>query len=318
LSPASSHGPGAAVCRLGTRGSDLALWQAHTIAGMLGERGVATEITIITTKGDAIDDVPFSKLEGKGFFTKELEDAQLEGRVDFAVHSLKDLATEMPPGLQLVAMVGREDPREMLLARPEAIDLARQEAGETLPLVAGATIGTSAARRQAQVRMLRPDLEIRDLRGNVPTRVNRLREGRYDAILLARAGLVRLDLQLHDLWAEPLAVADFVPAPAQGMLGIQCRRDDAWTEALAGLHSADAARGVAAERELLTRLDGGCQLPFGVNVAPDGDGWTLHAFLAAHAEDPSPVRFTLSGDDPAALAAEAWSRLRPHREDARK
>ncbi|MBE0566796.1 MAG: hydroxymethylbilane synthase [Krumholzibacteria bacterium] len=315
---ASSNGPGTGVCRLGTRGSDLALWQARTIAGMLHERGVATEIVIITTTGDAIDNVPFSKLEGKGFFTKELEDAQLEGRVDFAVHSLKDLATEMPAGLQLVAMVGREDPREMLLARPEAVDLERQERGEVLPLVAGATLGTSAARRQAQVRGLRPDLEIRDLRGNVPTRVNRVREGRYDAIMLARAGLVRLELDLHELWAMPLEVGDFVPAPAQGMLGIQCRRDDPWAEVLRQLHTAGAARGVAAERTLLERLDGGCQLPFGVNVQPHGDGWKLEAFLAAHAEDTGGVRFTLEGDDPAALGEEAWRRLRPHREAARR
>lgn len=317
LTPESSKGPGAGVCRIGTRGSDLALWQAHTIEAMLRELGVATEITIITTKGDAIDNVPFSKLEGKGFFTKELEDAQLGGRVDLAVHSLKDLGTEMPAGLQLVAMVGREDPREMLLARPEAVDMARQEAGDVLPLVTGATLGTSAARRQAQVHSLRPDLEIKDLRGNVPTRVNRLREGRYDAILLARAGLVRLDLPLHDLWAMPLEVADFVPAPAQGMLGIQCRRDDPWADVLAKLHSADAAPGVAAERDLLARLDGGCHLPFGVNVQPDGNQWRLEAFLAAHPEDPQPVRFTLSGRDPATLTAEAWERLRPHREAAR-
>jgi hydroxymethylbilane synthase len=313
-----AHATGSGVCRLGTRGSDLALWQAHTIEGMLKERGVETEITIITTRGDAIDNVPFSKLEGKGFFTKELEDAQLEGRVDFAVHSLKDLATEMPPGLQLVAMVGREDPREMLLARPESIDLERQARGEALPLVDGATIGTSAARRQAQVRGLRPDLEIKDLRGNVPTRVNRLREGRYDAILLAVAGLKRLELDLSDLWAMPLEVADFVPAPAQGMLGIQCRADDPWAEALGGLHTAESARGVAVERTLLERLDGGCQLPFGVNVQPAADGWKLEAFLAADADGSGALRFTLEGDDPVALGEEAWQRLRPHREAAGK
>jgi len=306
------------VCRLGTRGSALALWQAHTIAGLLKELGVATEIVTITTKGDAIDNVPFSKLEGKGFFTKELEDAQLEGRVDFAVHSLKDLGTQMPDGLQLVAMVGREDAREMLLARPESIDLDRQERGDAIPLVDGATLGTSAARRQAQVRRVRPDLEIKDLRGNVPTRVNRLREGRYDAILLAVAGLKRLELDLADLWAMPLDVAAFVPAPAQGMLGIQCRRDDPWAEVLKKLHTAEAARGVAAERTLLERLDGGCQLPFGVNVQPQGDGWKLETFLAADAEGNGAVRFTLEGSDPAALGDEAWARLKPHREAAGK
>jgi hydroxymethylbilane synthase len=304
------------ICRIGTRGSDLALWQARTVQGLLKDLGVATEITVIKTTGDRIDDVPFSKLEGKGFFTKELEEAQLAGRVDLAVHSLKDLATEMPPGLTLVAMVGREDPREMLLARPEAVDAAREAAGDVLPLKDGAAIGTSAARRQAQVRVLRPDLEIRDLRGNVPTRVNRVREGKYDAILLARAGLVRLELPLDDLWSRPLAVGDFVPAPAQGMLGIQCREDDPWSDSLARLDCAGAARAVAAERDLLKRLDGGCQLPFGVNVAPASGGYRLEAFLAAAADDPRPVRFTLDGDDPTALAAAAWERLRPHRENA--
>ena len=282
---------------------------------MLEDLGVRSAITIIKTRGDRIDDVPFSKLEGKGFFTKELEDAQLEERVDMAVHSLKDLATSMPPGLELVALVGREDPRELLLARKEAIDPAREAAGDVLPLKDGAIIGTSAARRQAQVHILRPDLEIKDLRGNVPTRVNRLREGLYDAILLARAGLLRLELELDDLWTRPLEVGDYVPAPAQGMLGIQCRRDDKWGEVLARLDSGEAGHGVAAERTLLQRLDGGCQLPFGVNVQKDGEGWRLETFLASSPTDPEPVRFTLTGDDPAALADEAWERLRPHRED---
>jgi hydroxymethylbilane synthase len=303
------------TCRIGTRGSDLALWQARTVQGLLGDLGIPTEITIIKTRGDRIDDVPFAKLEGKGFFTKELEDAQLENQVDMAVHSLKDLATEMPPGLELVAMVGREDPREMLLVRPEAIDPAREAAGDVLPLQDGAVVGTSAARRQAQVRRLRPDVEIKDLRGNVPTRVNKLRDGQYDAILLARAGLVRLELPLDDLWTRPLAVGDFVPAPAQGMLGIQCRKDDAWSPRLAALDCAGAARAVAAERKLLRRLDGGCQLPFGVNVAPVAGGFHLETFLATCVDDPAPVRFALDGDDPDALADAAWERLRSHREE---
>ena len=174
-------------------------------------------------------------------------------------------------------------------------------------------VTTSAARRQAQVHVLRPDMEIKDLRGNVPTRVNRLREGLYDAILLAHAGLIRLELPLDDLWTRPLAVGDFVPAPAQGMLGIQCRKDDAWSASLARLDCAEAARTVAAERTLLQRLDGGCQLPFGVNVAPTAGGFRLEAFLANAPDDPAPVRFTLTGDDPAALADEAWERLRPSR-----
>jgi len=304
------------ICRIGSRGSDLALWQAHHIQDRLGELGVKTELTIIKTRGDRIDDVPFSKLEGKGFFTKELEDAQLENRVDMAVHSLKDLATGQPPELELIAMVGREDPREMLLARPEAIDPDREKAGDVLPLKQGAILGTSAARRQAQVLSLRPDLEIKDLRGNVPTRVNRLREGLYDAILLAAAGLKRLELDVSDVWTRPLAVDAFVPAPAQGMLGIQCRRGDAWATVLKKLESAEAARGVAVERELLERLEGGCQLPFGVNLHQDQTQWRLEAFLAKAADDPAPLRFTLEGADPVALGEEAWSRLQPHRKDA--
>lgn len=303
------------ICRIGTRGSDLALWQAHHIQDRLGELGVKTEITIIKTRGDRIDDVPFSKLEGKGFFTKELEDAQLESRVDMAVHSLKDLATGQPAELELIAMVGREDPRELLLAKADAIDPAREAAGHVLPLKDGAVLGTSAARRQAQVLSLRPDLKIKDLRGNVPTRVNRLREGLYDAILLAAAGLKRLELDVTDVWTRPLEVDAFVPAPAQGMLGIQCRRDDVWSGVLKKLESTDAARGVAVERDLLERLEGGCQLPFGVNVRAEGDTWRLEAFLAKAADDPSPLRFTLEGPDPVALGEEAWSRLGPHRKD---
>ena len=273
-----SNRPQAGVCRIGTRGSDLALWQAHTIQGMLKDREVKTTITIIKTRGDKIDNVPFSKLEGKNFFTKELEDAQLDGRVDMAVHSLKDLATDMVPGLTLCAMVGREDPREILLARPEAIDPDKMAAGEVLPLKAGAKIGTSAARRQGQVRVLRPDLEIVDLRGNVPTRVNRLREGLYDGILLARAGILRLELDLNGLYAKPLEVSEFVPAPAQGMLGIQCRDADQWQPKLARLDCGEQAKAVAAERGLLNKLDGGCHLPFGVNIQGSGTNWHLEAF----------------------------------------
>lgn len=299
--------------RLGTRGSALALWQAHTISGMLEELGIATEITIIKTTGDRIDDVPFSKLEGKGFFTKELEEAQLSGQVDFAVHSLKDLSTAMPPGLTLCAMVGREDPREMLLAKPEAVDEARLQAGETLPLREGARIGTSAARRQAQIRRLRPDLELVDLRGNVPTRVGKLREGPYDAIMLARAGLLRLEVDLGDLFARPLGTADFVPAPAQGMLGIQCRDEEPWLSGLARLHCADPARAVAVERELLLRLEGGCQIPFGAHVMSTDDGWHLEAFLAADVDDPTPLRLTLDASDPDTLLANAWAAIQTHR-----
>ncbi len=297
------------VYKIGTRGSDLALWQAHTISAQLRELGIEPELTIIKTTGDKIDNVPFSKLEGKGFFTKELEEAQLDGRVDLAVHSLKDLATNMPDGLVLAAMVGREDARETLLVRPEAVDEKRLAAGDILPLKTGAKIGTSAARRQAQVHILRPDLEIADLRGNVPTRVNRLREGLYDAILLAHAGLLRLELDLADLFVKNLDVDKFVPAPAQGMLGIQCRDEVEWVQGIAKLNCPEAAGAVAAERLLLNRLDGGCQLPFGVNIERFENGWRLEAFLADSSEDPNPLRLSLQGDNPDDLAEEAWKSL---------
>ncbi len=301
------------ICRIGTRGSDLALWQAHTIKGMLKDLGVETELNIIKTRGDKIDNVPFSKLEGKNFFTKELEDAQLDGRVDMAVHSLKDLATDMVPGLTLCAMVGREDPRELLLVRPEAIDQAKLDAGDVLPLKEGAKIGTSAARRQGQVRVIRPDLEIADLRGNVPTRINRLREGLYDAILLARAGVMRLELDVSDLFTKPLEIADFVPAPAQGMLGIQCRKNDQWQENLARLDCGEQAKAVAAERYLLNQLDGGCHMPFGVNIEGAGSQWKLEAFLGDDDVTREPLRFTLNGSDPDTLGAEAWQRIKAYK-----
>jgi len=297
------------VYKIGTRGSDLALWQANTISAQLRDLGVEPSITIIKTTGDKIDNVPFSKLEGKGFFTKELEEAQLDGRVDLAVHSLKDLSTTMPDGLVLAAMVGREDARETLLVRKESVDEERLAAGEILPLKTGAKIGTSAARRQAQVHCLRPDLEIADLRGNVPTRVNRLREDLYDGIILANAGLIRLELDLDDLFVKCLDVETFVPAPAQGMLGIQCRDDADWVRGIARLNCPDAAGAVAAERLLLNRLDGGCQLPFGVNIQPADGHWQLEAFFADSPEDSDPLRISLQGDNPDTLAEEAWISL---------
>lgn len=313
MSNSAGAGPENGVLRIGTRGSDLALWQAHTVQGLLRDLGVGTEITIIQTRGDRIDDVPFSKLEGKGFFTKELEDAQLESRVDFAVHSLKDLTTQEPAGLTLVAMIGREDPREVLLVRPNAIDQDKLQAGDVLPLIEGAKLGTSAARRQAQVRLLRPDVEILDLRGNVPTRVRKLREGMYDAILLARAGIVRLELDLDDLEVIPLKVTDFVPPPAQGMLGIQCREDEALKTTLAQLHCPIDGESVAAERSLLKRLDGGCQLPFGVNIRSEEGQWKLELFLSTDDQGGSPLRLSLAGGSPGSLAEQAWQKIQEHR-----
>ncbi|HVS19941.1 MAG TPA: hydroxymethylbilane synthase, partial [Planctomycetota bacterium] len=253
--------------RIGTRGSDLALWQAHFVAERLRrEPRLEVELVVLKTRGDVIDHVPLQQVEGKAFFTAEIELALLTGEVDVAVHSHKDLASEMPEGLAVVAVPTRAAPGERLLARPEAHD----PRAAFLPLVARARVGTSAPRRRAQLSALRPDLVPLDLRGNVPTRVRRLREGRYDAIVLAAAGLDRLQLALDDLVAVDLGFEHLTPAPAQGALAIQTRADDHAVIELCRrlLHDPHAAACVAAERSVLVELGGGCNLPLGVHVSP--------------------------------------------------
>lgn len=248
---------------IATRGSDLALVQSRWVAASLAELGVESTLLILRTQGDREQILSFDKMEGKGFFTKELEEALLRGDADIAVHSLKDLPTESPAGLSVAAISLREDPRECLLVRRDMVALQYG----VLPVPPGAVIGTSAARRQGQISALRPDVSTRELRGNVPTRVRKLREGHYDAIVVAYAGLKRLNLPLDDLHVQILDVNDFVPAPAQGALGIQIRSDDARVAQLVqGLHDTDGATCVAAERALLARFDGGCHLPFGAHA----------------------------------------------------
>ena len=246
--------------RIGTRGSDLALWQAHFVRRQLEEIGCEVSIQIIVTQGDRIQDLSFDKLEGKGFFTKEIEQALLNGEVDLAVHSHKDLETTQPIGLHIAAVSYREDASELLLMRREAFD-----AGQAWNLKANAVIGTSSARRKAQIIAQRPDLEIKELRGNVPTRIDKLRQGQYDAILLARAGVLRLELDLSDLETIVLDPTSFIPAPAQGVLGLQTRVDDVvTTEILQKLHHTEVATRIGLERSVLRQMDGGCQLPLGV------------------------------------------------------
>jgi hydroxymethylbilane synthase len=246
--------------RIGTRGSDLALWQAHFVRCQLEEIGCEVSIQIIVTQGDRIQDLSFDKLEGKGFFTKEIEQALLNGEVDLAVHSHKDLETTQPVGLHIAAVSYREDASELLLMRREAFD-----ASQDWKLKANAVIGTSSARRKAQILAQRPDLEIKELRGNVPTRIDKLRQGQYDAILLARAGVLRLELDLSDLETIVLDPTSFIPAPAQGVLGLQTRVDDILTtEILQKLHHTEVATRIELERSVLRQMDGGCQLPLGV------------------------------------------------------
>lgn len=254
--------------RIGTRGSALALWQAQHTQAALQKIGVESELVIISTRGDQIQHLGFDKMEGKGFFTKEIEDALLQGEVHVAVHSMKDLSTQQPEGLVISAVSYREDPSDRLLIRHEAFDPSRP-----FRLRAGAVVGTSAARRKAQLLDFRPDLSVRDLRGNVPTRVNKLRAGEYDAIFLATAGLERLQLDLSDLKAVPLHPHEFVPAPAQGVLAWQTHMDDLDTRRVfQKLHHHEVAACTNVERRLLRMFDGGCQLPFGAFCERDSNG----------------------------------------------
>ena len=299
--------------RLGTRGSDLALWQARHVAGLLADRGVTSEIVVIKTRGDRRTDVPFADLEGQGFFTRELEEALRDGRIDLAVHSLKDLAADQPAGLVLAALVGRADARELLLARPGAVDPKRREAGDPLPLRSGARVGTSAVRRRAQLRIRRPDVETADLRGNVPTRVRKLREGKYDAILVAAAGVARLNLDLSGLAAFPVAPEVIVPAPGQGMLAVQCRDEAPLRSLLRPLHAGSDAAAAEVERRLLAELGAGCQMPLGVHVRAQDTGWRLDLFWREPDGGPH-LWHAARGGDPHRLATVALAEIRALRQ----
>lgn len=246
--------------RIGSRGSDLALWQANHVKYQLEALGHQVEINVIKTQGDKIQHLSFDKLEGKGFFTKEIEEALLNNTVDLAVHSHKDLETNPPKDLIIACVSERENPSDLLLIRRESVDDTQK-----WQLKANAIVGTSSARRKAQVLHHRPDCVLNELRGNVPTRINKLREGNYDAILLAKAGVDRLQLDLSDFFVVVLDPTEFVPAPAQGVLGLQIREDDQELKAImAQLNHADVADRIAIERGVLNKLEGGCQLPLGV------------------------------------------------------
>jgi hydroxymethylbilane synthase len=245
--------------RMGSRGSQLALWQANHIADLLRAQGHTVEIEIIKTTGDRMQEVSFAQVGSKGMFTKEIEEALAAGRVDLAVHSLKDLPTELAEPFALAATPRRVDPRDVFVATKYArlADLPR-----------GARVGTSSQRRRAQLKALRPDIEAIEFRGNVDTRLRKLAEGQVDAILLAAAGLDRLE---KTEWVrERLEPKDFCPAAGQGSLGIETRKDDAATlEAVAFLDDAETRFAVTAERAALAALGGGCQVPIGVYCRPE-------------------------------------------------
>jgi len=249
--------------RIATRKSPLAMWQAEHVADALraAHPGINVEIHGMSTQGDKILDTPLAKIGGKGLFVKELEARMLEGDADIAVHSMKDVPVELPEGLHLAVIMEREDPRDAFVSNNYA-------SLEELP--EGAVVGTSSLRRQCQLSDRRPDLEIKSLRGNVNTRLRKLDEGEYDAIILAAAGLLRLGF--GERIRSTIDPEDSLPAIGQGAVGIECRSDDERINALlAPLHHADTASRVLAERAMNTRLEGGCQVPIGGHAILEDD-----------------------------------------------
>jgi hydroxymethylbilane synthase len=273
---------------IATRGSKLALWQAEHIRSLLeGRLGIDVSLLVLKTKGDIIQDVPLAKVGGKGLFVKEIEEALLDGRADLAVHSMKDVPMELPEGLVLGAVPPRENPADILLS-------VRHFSLADLP--AGARIGTSSLRRQAQLLALRPDISIVSLRGNVDTRIRKLMDGEFDAIVMAAAGMNRLGLSAPSM--VPLSPPAFLPAAGQGALGIEFRADRReLRDALAFLNHPETFACVAAERGFLAGLEGGCQVPIAAfaAIAPDGKSLTLEGLVADPAGTRG-IRRSITGD----------------------
>jgi hydroxymethylbilane synthase len=284
--------------RIGSRGSQLALWQANHISALLRERGHEGEIEIIKTTGDKITDVALAKVGTKGMFTKEIEEALAEGRVDLAVHSLKDLPTELSPEFEIAAITKRENPRDVFVSK-------KHKSVEELPR--GARVGTSSLRRQAQLKALRPDLDIHPLRGNVDTRLRKLESGEYEAIILAAAGVNRLGLTA--LVKQIIPAEIMCPAAGQGALGIEIRDGDSITrQNLSFLDDAAARAATTCERALLNKLGGGCQVPIGA-FAEVHDGQIHLQGVVAHPDGSVVLRESRDGDDPERLGNEVGETL---------
>lgn len=292
---------------IGTRASALALTQSRWVAAQLAEHGYVSTLQKIVTQGDRVTHLALDKLAGKGFFTKEIEEALLSEQVDVAVHSLKDLPGEPTPHLQIAALPVREDARDVLVIAEHAYD----PSAPIWPVRSGATIGTSAVRRKAQLRWQRPDLQTIDLRGNVPTRLAKLRQGNCDAVVLAQAGLSRLGIMPDGCVHHLMSVESFVPAPGQGTLGLQCRANDAETiAALRTLHHAQHAQCVAAERTLLTLLHAGCHVPLGAHAWEAGPGLLeMAVFFGGDRPEQDPWRFNVTGATAEELATRAFTTL---------
>ncbi len=266
------------LIRVGTRGSKLALAQTNWVIQKIKKQypGIQVEVTVIKTKGDKILDVPLAKVGGKGLFVKEIEEALLREEIDLAVHSMKDVPTELPDGLDIAIIPERESPFDVLISRKE-VGLAE--------LSPGATVGTSSLRRTAQLRARRPDLRIENLRGNLDTRLRKLSEGLYDAIVVAEAGLLRLGL--GDTPRVRFSPEDMLPAIGQGALAIEVRlKDEELLEGLSFLHHEETAVAVAAERAFLKRLGGGCQVPLAAYARFEGEQLVVEALIADPSGDP--------------------------------
>ncbi len=285
--------------RIGSRGSQLALWQANHVATLLRGQGHEVTIEIIKTTGDKITEVALSKVGTKGMFTKEIEEALAEGRVDLAVHSLKDVPTLLASAFMLAAIMEREDPRDVFLSR-------RYNSLAELP--PKARVGTSSLRRVAQLKALRPDLETISLRGNVDTRLLKLEEGEYDAIILASAGVKRLE---RTEWIRELMEMDVMcPAAGQGALAVETRRnDEAVLAHIRFLDHGPSRRAVTCERATLNALGGGCQVPIGAYAREDANSEIMLTAIVARPDGSEVLREQQSGSDPERLGARAGNAL---------
>jgi hydroxymethylbilane synthase len=276
--------------RIGSRGSQLALWQAHHISALLREQGHEVELEIIKTTGDKITDVALAKVGTKGMFTKEIEEALAEGQIDLAVHSLKDLPTEISPGFEIAAITARENPRDVFCS-------CKYNSIEVLPR--RARVGTSSLRRQAQLKAVRPDVDIYPLRGNVDTRLRKLEAGEYDAIILAAAGLNRLGKT--ELIKQVISAEIMCPAAGQGALGIEIRAGDTITrQHIRFLDNAAARATTTCERALLNQLGGGCQVPIGAFAEVRSGQLHLEA-IVADPDGSKLLRESRDGTDPIQL-----------------
>lgn len=260
------------VIRIGTRASELAMRQARLVEKALLERGLHAELVTFKTIGDKKLDQPLSEIGAKGLFTHELEVALAKGKIDCAVHSLKDLPTELAADLEIVALLEREDPRDCVVVNR----VTGAEGLDDLP--AGSRVGTSSLRRRAQLMARRPDLDVVELRGNVPTRLKKVETGKVHAAILAAAGLIRLEAEQRiAMFLEP---PDWLPAPGQGAIAVQIRSDSRLHDVLSSLNHAATSVATRAERAFLAALEGGCQVPIGALVSEDGGTHTLYGMLS--------------------------------------